>query len=119
MRAWIAWLVVVFGLLASAGVSHDEATRVFAAFDRGGWTWTPASTVEAVRVYLTNERDEQRYFAYMNAMLGRPYQPYFVRPLAGWHGERVSSDVFIDTEAAPVTPPRPLVPYRDFLVEYP
>jgi hypothetical protein len=118
-RAWIAWVLVVFGLLALAGTSHDEATRVFEAFGRGEWRWTPASTLRAVRVYLTNERDEQRYFAYMNACLGRPYQPYFVRPLASWHGERVSSDVFIDTDAPPVTPTRPLVPYRDFLVEYP
>jgi hypothetical protein len=117
--AWIAWLGVTFGLFALAATGHEAATRLFADFARPSWTWTAKSAVRAARVYLTNERDEQRYLAYLDAALGRPYQPYFVRPLVAWSDERVAIDVFIDTEAAPVSAPRRLVPYRDFLVEYP
>ncbi len=56
-------------------------------------------------------------------MLGLPYQATFVRPLEGWKVDARLIDETLDASdparVAPVVPPGPLVPYRDFLVEYP
>lgn len=119
MRAWFAWIVVTFGVLAFAATSHDESKRVSESFQDGTWQWSATNLGRAVRVYLTDELDEQRYEAYVHAALGRAYQPYFIRRLAGWDAERTDYDTVTDTDAPAVVPPMPLVPYRDFVVEYP
>ena len=57
---------------------------------------------------LRDDGDINRYFAYAEATLGRPYSLYFVRPpgAAGLQSARDFSRV--------ATPAQPLVPWRDF-----
>ena len=69
--------------------------------------------------YLTESTDVERYLAYCNAMLGRPYQSFYVRPAAAWLDVFTSGAREQPADFPMLTPARPLVPYRDFLVEYP
>ena len=72
-----------------------------------------------MRAYLNNEDDMYRCHAYAQAILGRPYRGYFVRPRRSWDGA-FARGVATDPDETPmVTPAAPLVPYRDFLLEYP
>ena len=68
--------------------------------------------------YLTQSSDLDRYFAYANATLGRPYQRFYVRPADQWRQTFTAGAPRWPLEPI-VTPARALVPYRDFLVEYP
>ena len=71
----------------------------------------------------TDDDDLSRYLAYASATLGRPYQPFYVRPLAGWTASQPEKPSEPDPDDPRQTPPhhpgRPLLPYRDFSVEYP
>ena len=71
----------------------------------------------------TDDDDLSRYLAYASATLGRPYQPFYVRPLEGWAGSQPEKPSEPDPDDPRQTPPhrpdRPLLPYRDFSVEYP
>jgi hypothetical protein len=74
---------------------------------------------------LATDADVRRYFAYSNAVLGRPYDSFYVRTGAAWKqafisGDRSTLDEYARTGAViRVGPSRPLLPYRDFFVEYP
>src|SRR5262249_31637812 len=81
----------------------------------------PAVAVAALRGGGTDDGDLSRYLAYANATLGRPYQTFYVRPLEGWTGpqpETTGVDPDDPRQAPPHVPERPLVPYRDFSIEY-
>jgi hypothetical protein len=67
----------------------------------------------ALNASWREEGDISVYFAYAEATLGRPYAADLVVPLDEARHKR---DVDLNHVA---TPPRPLVPWRDFLVEYP
>ena len=113
VAAWCAWLAVVF-VVYELGLPHDRERAVAAAYDRGD----SPGIVETARAYVTNDGDARRYFAYCNALLGRPYESYFVRSVAAWRDAfAVHED--IPPEALPIRDDGPLMPYRDFLVEYP
>ena len=77
-----------------------------------------AALVETDR-YLTESADLERYFAYANAALGRPYQSFYVRPAAEWRRVFDRGDRQRASDLPTLRPARRLVPYRDFLVEYP
>jgi hypothetical protein len=109
-----AWLVVVFGLFG-AGLRHQDLVAAQRAYDAGRWP----GPIDAVRAYVTNDGDARRYFAYAQATLGRPYQAYFVRTAEAWRRAFAAGERYDPDGAPTVVPPRPLVPYRDFLVEYP
>ena len=56
--------------------------------------------------------DAPRYHAYAQAMLGRPFDSFYIRPIEGWR----------QTKGPPhrlVTSDRALTPWRDFSFEYP
>jgi len=72
---------------------------------------------EAAR-YATEASDLDRYFAYCNAVLGRPYQQYYVRSSDAWR-QSFDDHIAMTADSGIVQPPHPLVPFRDFLVEYP
>ncbi len=120
--AWGLWLAIVLGFFNSCAgrVECRDTGKWLAA---GGWTLTPAIAVRALRALGTDDADIQRYHAYANAALGLPYQATFVRPLEGWKVDTHVADESFDAAdpeiVPPVTPPKPLAPYRDFLVEYP
>ncbi len=69
--------------------------------------------------YMTESADLERYFAYSNAALGRPYQGFYVRTFEEWRRTFEGDAAERPADRPTVTPPRPLIPYRDFLVEYP
>jgi Glycosyltransferase family 87 len=113
-RLWLIWFFVVFGLMNVFGATIDAWRR---ADDPQGIGWEELrqrqSGVGRVLTTLRDDGDIERYFAYAQATFGRPYPADFVRP-AGTAGEEGPPDT-----VRIVTPPRPLVPWRDFTVEYP
>ena len=56
--------------------------------------------------------DAPRYHAYAQAILGRPYDSYYIRPVEGWREDLGPPHML-------VAPARALTPWRDFSVEYP
>ncbi len=119
---WVGWLLLSFGLWNSCA-SHADARRSDAQLARGDHRLTPAFALAALRGAGTDDGDISRYLAYANATLGRPYQPFYLRPLEGWTGPQPDKAAGPDPDDPRQTPPRrpdrPLVPYRDFSVEYP
>jgi hypothetical protein len=113
-KALLLWAAVAFGLL-NIGLPHEGLRAVQRAMDRG----QRPGAVEAVRAYYTNDGDLWRYYAYAQAALGRPYPSYFVRTAEAWREAFASHEPYRPDELPVATPPRRLVPYRDFLVEYP
>src|SRR5437660_7842484 len=72
----------------------------------------------------TTDADTHRYFAYCNALLGRPYDAFYVRTSNEWEhafisGNRSQLNESDRTSMTVVHPNRRLTPYRDFEVEYP
>lgn len=113
------FLIGVLALLVLGGLSHARHRRLVESIKDGTFRPTPAAVLEAVRAHLTNDSDIERYRAYSQAMLGRPYRSHFVRTRADWEALFAQS-ADVDPELLPeVQPARNLVPYRDFLVEYP
>ena len=102
LALWALWALVAFGWLnlqawPEAGVAPASK---------------PAPGLAGLLTLMRDDGDTRRYFAYAEAMLGRPYDGYFVRPAAA----------AADTSAGRhelVTPPTPLRPWRDFEIEYP
>jgi glycosyl transferase family 87 len=109
---WLLWCAIVFGLF-NTYATHRERVEVERALKAG--EWSAGFVVQAVCAIGTDDGDIARYFAYANAILGRPYAAYYVRPAAGWRAD----DIADDPERSPIAGREPLVPYRDFSVEYP
>jgi Glycosyltransferase family 87 len=115
---WAAWAVVA-ALLSLGGLTHGGKRALEREIEAQGMPQTAAGLVRAVRAYLANDWDVQRAHAYVSAALGRPYRVYYVRPAVAWR-EAFLRGENPDPDATPVVMPgRPLVPYRDFAVEYP
>jgi len=98
---WLLWTLVVFVLLNIQAL--PEAANA------------PPEKAVGFRAFLLLTRDDgdtRRYQAYAQAILGRPYDGEFIR-LGGLASPEP------ETGHAIVTPSRPLIPWRDFLVEYP
>jgi hypothetical protein len=74
--------------------------------------------LQLLGVMVRNDGDAARYFSYAEAMLGRPYSTFYVRLMEDW---KLSSTVPepIAANFPVVAPPRPLMPWRDFSMEYP
>jgi hypothetical protein len=109
----------VLAVLSWGGVSHERERFLRSPEGRKSFAPTPARLLEEARMDLTNDSDIRRYFAYANAALGRPYQRAFVRPLSGWLEAFASGGTSDPDLGGIASPPSPLVPYRDYLVEYP
>jgi Glycosyltransferase family 87 len=113
-RLWLVWLLVVFGALNVFGPPL-EAWRLPGDAETIDWNALPARQTQFERLMTTLRgfRDVERYFAYAEATLGRPYRADFVLAPGSAGSERPPDSMRI------VTPQRPLVPWRDFTVEYP
>jgi hypothetical protein len=120
--AWFLWFALVLGMFNSCA-GHRESQASGKWLEAGNWPISPATLVRAMRALGTDDADLQRYHSYANAVLGLPYQATFVRPAAGWRIDARLLDEKVDASDPALTPPvvpdHPLVPYRDFLVEYP
>lgn len=103
---------MVFGLFNTCA-THAERAQV--ERDIAAGAWSAALVVQAARSAGTDDGDIARYHAYANAILGRPYAAYYVRPAAGWRAD----DIANDPARSPTVTSAPLAPYRDFSVEYP
>jgi hypothetical protein len=115
---WAAWAVVA-ALLSLGGLPHSGKRALEREMETQGMPRTAAGLFRAVRAYLANDWDVERAHAYVSAALGRPYRAYYVRTAAAWR-ESFQRGETADPDATPlVTPGRPLLPYRDFAVEYP
>src|SRR5215470_20054557 len=107
----MAPFVAVLVLLTFGGLSHEGRRQVDRQIASGTFPHTASWALHAVRAYLTNEDDMQRCHAYAQAVLGRPYRSYYVRPLAEWQPQ-FASGLQEDPDATPmVQPPAPLRPY--------
>ncbi len=113
-RLWLIWLLVAFGALNVFGPSLETWRR---PDDSAQVDWRTLrqrqSAVERLMDTLRDDGDVDRYFAYAEATLGRPYGADFVRRPGALGDDRPPNPSHI------ATPPRPLVPWRDFIVEYP
>ena len=113
-RLWLVWLLVVFGALNVFGSALEAWRR---PGDAGPTDWKALrqrqTPFERVMTTLRDDGDVERYFAYAEATFGRPYPADFVRA-AGKAGPEGPPD-----PSRIATPDRPLVPWRDFAVEYP
>jgi hypothetical protein len=107
-------MAVAFGLF-NLGLRHDRFRAVERGLDAGRWP----GLVEAIRAYYTTDGDVRRYFAYAQAALGRPYQSYFVRTADEWRRSFAVAEPYRPDDLPTISPYHPLVPYRDYLVEYP
>jgi hypothetical protein len=119
---WVGWVLVTCVLWNSCA-SHADSKWSDRLLARGSYPRTPAFALAALRGAGTDDDDISRYLAYASAALGRPYQPFYVRPLQGWTGAQPEKPAEPDPDdprqTPPVHPDRPLRPYRDFSVEYP
>ncbi|HEY3587256.1 MAG TPA: glycosyltransferase family 87 protein, partial [Myxococcaceae bacterium] len=119
---WVGWVLVTCVLWNSCA-SHADSKWSDRLLARGSYPRTPAFALAALRGAGTDDDDISRYLAYANAALGRPYQPFYVRPLHGWteaQPEKPSEpDPDDPRQTTPVHPDGPLRPHRDFSVEYP
>ena len=109
-RLWLIWLLVVFGALNVFSPSLEAWRHA----DPARTLRQRQSVVERLMDTLCDDCDVRRYFAYAEATLGRPYAADFVRPSGAAVGDERRPD-----PSRIATPPRPLVPWRDFIVEYP
>jgi hypothetical protein len=115
-----AWFAVVFVLFNSCA-GHRETWQTGVWISGGDWSPGPAFAVRAIRAACNDDGDINRYLAYANAILGRPYQAHYVRPMDAWmvEPEDDGKDYNDPSVVVPVRPLHALVPYRDFSVEYP
>jgi hypothetical protein len=119
LSAWLAWCVVVLGVLNSG--APVEGVDALKRELHDGVSASAAHVVwRAWRLELSDYQDLLRYQAYADAVLGRPYRAYFVRSEAEWQSMwRSETPDHFDLDEPLVHPARPLVPWRDFLLEYP
>ena len=97
---------------------HAEYRRL-AAEVREGRIQLRGNIVRFLRAYPADDGDVRRSFSYAKAMLGEPYLSFYIRPAEAWERAFAAGEDSRPDEWPVVTPPRPLVPWRDFLVEYP
>jgi hypothetical protein len=115
-----AWLLVAswFAFLAFGGLPHAEAVRLGADL-RAGRVQLPRDGLRLLRGYPSDDGDVRRAWAYARAMLGRSYPSFYVRTAEGWAAAFARGEPGAEDAWPEVTPAAPLVPWRDFLVEYP
>ena len=83
------------------------------------WIALPVLVIFVAALWRNTDDDVHRYFAYCNAALGRPFNSFYVRSYETWQDDFTTGKVGSLIDFPTVVPSRPLVPYRDFLVEYP
>jgi hypothetical protein len=111
---WFYWLALVFGVLNIYGppiqsfkIKSDP--RSVSAEILSGRT----SFLDRLMIDLRDDYNSRFYYSIAQATLGRPYQPRYVQPYASQDPSAEIDD--LET----IAPQRPLMPWRDFLLEYP
>jgi uncharacterized membrane protein len=83
------------------------------------WVVLPVMVVFVAALWRQTDADVHRYFAYSSAALGRPFNSFYVRSYETWQGDFIAGKLGRPGDFPTIVPGRPLIPYRDFLVEYP
>jgi hypothetical protein len=116
-KLWALWFLLVFGLFNVYGPSLQSYRT---PGDPKGTTLQDIAArltpLQFLGVLQRADSDTARYFSYANAMLGRPYSTYYVRAAEDWTKATDDPGARAYPEA---TPDRPLLPWRDFSMEYP
>ena len=120
--SWGAFCFIACVLFNSCA-SHRTQILTGRYLSQGTWTASPALLFRVLHVLGTDDGDIARYLAYSRAVLGQPYQSYFIRPIEEWRVDatkyETGKDISDPQETPPTVPSTPLRAYRDFLVEYP
>ena len=112
LSVWLVLLLIGQGLGASMAMRRQTEkdwrahALTFSAYD----VW------RSVRTFLNDNDDIRRYYAYANALLGKPYYRYFVRSAESWREEFHTGNPAIPNDDTLVVPEKPLLSYRDYLV---
>ncbi len=119
-KLWALWFVLVFGLFNVYGPSLKSYRT---AADPAGISMQDIARrltpLQFLGVLQRADSDTARYFSYANAMLGRSYSTYYVRKVEDWQKAPSGADE-PDARAFPDAPAgRPILPWRDFSMEYP
>ncbi len=119
-KLWAIWCLLVFGLFNLYGPSlwsyrtPDDPADISMTGIASRLT-----LLQSLGIIVRNDTDTARYFAYANAMLGRPYSTLYVRKMEAWT-KASSGDEDNHAGAYPIVrPERALWPWRDFSMEYP
>ena len=115
MLVWLLSMLVVQG----GGAPSAQRRQTQLDWESGSLKLTATDVVRSVRAYLSDANDMRRYYAYASALLGRPYYGYYVRSAESWQQQFRAGTKPPSDDSALVVPMRPLVPYRDYLIEYP
>lgn len=116
---WIGWLALAFGVLNIHGPPIESFRTAsdppLVSIDTlSGRT----SFLERILIDLRDDYNARFYYSIAQAALGRPYQPRYVQPYDSAGHADLSAAAGVD-DSKTVVPPRPLRPWRDFLLEYP
>ncbi len=112
---WLLSMLVGQGL----GAGWDMRSQVEKDWSEHRLTLSPYDIWRSVRTFLCDNDDIRRYYAYTNALLGKPYYRYYVKTSESWRDEFKIGKTLNSKDVSLVVPEKPLVPYRDYLVEYP
>ncbi|MGZ6079046.1 MAG: glycosyltransferase 87 family protein [Myxococcaceae bacterium] len=107
-----------FDFLAFGGLTRAEAVKLGDDFHAGRLHF-PADAGRVLRGYPADDGDIRRAWAYARATLGRSHSGFYVRTAPAWREAFARGDLGSPEAWPQVTPPAPLRPWRDFLVEYP
>ena len=113
---WLGWLVLVFGILNIYGRPIESfQTRSGPPSVSIDGLSERTSFLDKILIDLRDDSDARYYYSVAQAALGRPYQLRHVQPYDdALQGTAAGADV-----GETIAPPRPLLPWRDFLLEYP
>lgn len=116
---WIGWFVLVFGVLNINGPPIESfRTRSDPPSVSIDVLSSRTSFLDRILIDLRDDYSARFYYSIAQASLGRPYQPRYVQPYgSAVHADFQAADRIADSET--VTPPRALLPWRDFPLEYP
>ena len=117
-RAFLLWLASVC-VIQCSGAPFALKKQVDRAWRQDRQPTNLLGLSDMVRSYLHDAGDMHRYYAYANAMLGKPHYAYYVRSTTSWKREFLTGRQTHHNETALRDPKAPQVPYRDYLVEYP
>ncbi len=116
-KLWLAWFFIAFGALNCYGPSLNSYRRL---------TDPPTLTNDQIVARLSRPQlilevlrdasDTRRYFAYANAILGRPASKYYIRSTSEWG--KVET-VVAQKDVGLTGGGKHFWPWRDFSVEYP
>ena len=118
-KLWALWFLLVFGIFNVYGPSLSSYKQSGDPSGIGVQEIAGRMTpLQFWGVLLRSDSDTARYYSYAEAMLGRPYASFYVRPMEGW--SKAGPDVADPAARAwpKITPDHKLLPWRDFSMEY-